>query len=169
MTDPTPREAPPGRVPAPPPPGASLLLGIGSDLVEVERIEGLMAKRGARFKAKLFTDEETRYCEAQARPAVHFAARFAAKEAFSKALGTGIAQGVQWRDVGVVHRRGGQPALVITGATLDILRERGGGILHLTLAHTTGHAMATVVIERAAAAAPGTTPAAPPPPGDPSR
>lgn len=149
VTPDAPPDAPgPPRAVAPPAPEDSLLLGIGTDLIEVERIERLMEKRGGRFKAKLFTEEEIRYSEAQARPAVHLAARFAAKEAFSKALGTGIAQGVQWRDIGVVHRPGGQPALEIGGPTRAILDARGGGTVHLTLAHTTTHALATVVIER---------------------
>jgi holo-[acyl-carrier protein] synthase len=138
----------PPRPPAPPLSSNSLIIGVGVDIVETSRIERILAERGERFRTKLFTPEEIAYCDAMAKPLIHYAARFAAKEAFSKALGTGIARGVKWKDVGVVHRPGGQPALVITGRAAELLRELGAGSAHVSLSHTDGHAAASVAIER---------------------
>jgi holo-[acyl-carrier protein] synthase len=135
---------------APPvPPAGWVILGVGVDIVETARIERVLGDKGERFRKKLFTDEEIRYCDAMPKPFLHYAARFAAKEAFSKALGTGLAAGVRWRDIGVAHLPGGQPVLRIEGKAAEILRARGGAAAHLSLSHADSHSVAVVVLERA--------------------
>ena len=126
-----------------------MILGIGVDLIEIGRIEEILRKHSGRFAEKIFTETERTYSDHMARPALHYAARFAAKEAFVKALGTGIAMGIHWKDVGVRNLPSGQPMLQIEGKALEVLRARGGGRVHVSLAHTHGHACATVVIEGA--------------------
>ena len=123
------------------------IFGIGADLVEVTRIAESLEKFGERFERRVFTEIEIAYCKAMPHPELHFAARFAAKEAFLKALGTGKARGISWREAGVENLPSGQPRLVITGRALEICRERKVGTMHLTLSHTRGNAMAVVVIE----------------------
>jgi holo-[acyl-carrier protein] synthase len=92
-----------------------MILGIGTDLIDIRRIEASIARFGERFLDRLFTPEERTACEARKARAAAYAKRFAAKEACAKALGTGIAGGVQWRDMGVVTLPGGKPALILTG------------------------------------------------------
>ncbi len=92
-----------------------MILGLGSDLVDMRRIRRLWARYGDRFSGRLFTIEERAEAEASRDPAAVYARRFAAKEAAAKALGTGIAQGVFWRDIVVAHNSGGMPVLVLTG------------------------------------------------------
>lgn len=130
----------------------SHIFGIGADLVEVTRIAESLEKFGQRFERRVFTELETAYCKAMPQPELHFAARFAAKEAFLKALGTGKARGISWREAGVENLPSGQPRLVITGRALALCRERNIGAMHLTLSHTRGNAMAVVVLENGRAA-----------------
>lgn len=126
-----------------------MIFGVGVDLVEIARIEESLARHGERFEKKVFTDVEQEYCRRMPVPAQHFAARFAAKEAFLKALGTGWAKGITWRDVGIVNLPSGMPSLVVTGRALEIAHERGVGAMHVSLSHSRGHAVAVVVLERA--------------------
>ncbi len=126
-----------------------MIFGIGADLIEIERIQENLAKHGERFENKVFTPVEREYCRRMPVPAQHYAARFAAKEAFLKALGTGWAKGVTWQDVGIENLPSGMPRLVITGRALDFVREFGVGEMHVTLSHSRGHAMAVVVLEKA--------------------
>ncbi len=92
-----------------------MILGIGSDFTDARRIEKSLTRFGARFVERIFTPLEQAKAEARARPAETYAKRFAAKEACAKALGTGIAHGVFWRDMGVVNLPSGQPTLALTG------------------------------------------------------
>jgi holo-[acyl-carrier protein] synthase len=92
-----------------------MILGIGSDIIDIRRIERTLERFGTRFTERLFTDTERRKSEARAGRAASYAKRFAAKEACSKALGTGFRAGVFWRDLGVVNLPSGKPTLVLTG------------------------------------------------------
>lgn len=95
-----------------------MILGIGSDLIDITRIDRALERFGDRFVRRVFTDVERRKSEARANRAASFARRFAAKEACAKALGTGLSGGVFWRDMGVVNMPGGQPTLALTGGAL---------------------------------------------------
>jgi holo-[acyl-carrier protein] synthase len=92
-----------------------MILGLGSDLVDITRVERAIARFGARFLDRIFTETERRKSDRRADRAASFARRFAAKEACAKALGTGFRQGVFWRDIGVVNLPGGRPSLLLTG------------------------------------------------------
>ena len=92
-----------------------MILGIGSDIIDIRRIEKTLERFGTRFTERLFTETERRKSEARAGRAASYAKRFAAKEACSKALGTGFRKGVFWRDLGVVNLPSGKPTLVLTG------------------------------------------------------
>src|SRR5438046_489315 len=92
-----------------------MILGIGSDLIDIRRIEQAMERFGDRFLDRIFTDAERRRCDRRANRSASYAKRFAAKEACSKALGTGFRAGVFWRDLGVVNLPSGKPTLVLTG------------------------------------------------------
>src|SRR5712675_3312395 len=92
-----------------------MILGLGSDLIDIRRIEQVIERFGDRFLDRIFTDVERRKCERRENRAASYARRFAAKEACSKALGTGFRHGVFWRDLGVVNLPSGKPTLVLTG------------------------------------------------------
>ena len=104
-----------------------MIIGIGSDLIDIRRVEKVMERHGERFLGRIFTDQERARAErrsANARSYVAtYAKRFAAKEACSKALGTGMRQGVWWRDMGVVNLRGGKPSMALTGGALERLNK----------------------------------------------
>jgi holo-[acyl-carrier protein] synthase len=118
--------------------------GIGIDLVEVPRIRELLEKHGQRFKERTFTAGEIAYCDACAEPAMHYAARFAAKEAVAKALGTGLwAEGVIWTDIEVVRESSGKPAIVLHGAAKQ---HAADAICLVSLTHTRDLAMAQVIL-----------------------
>lgn len=119
--------------------------GIGTDIVGVERLAGSL-RRSTAFAEAVFSPEERRYCEAQARPAQHFAARFAAKEAFLKALGRGIFDGIALPDIEVVAGPAGQPQLRLGPTAAAALGEAGGAAALVSLTHEGGLALAFVVI-----------------------
>src|SRR5437870_4124738 len=95
-----------------------MILGVGSDLVDIRRVEQAIKRFGDRFLDRIFTETERRRCERRVNPAPSYARRFAAKEAAAKALGTGFRQGVFWRDLGVVNLPSGQPGIRFTGGAL---------------------------------------------------
>jgi holo-[acyl-carrier protein] synthase len=134
-----------------------MIAGIGVDLCELSRLEhALAARSGARFRARVFTPAEVRYCAQRQRTALQsYAGIFAAKEAALKALGTGWSQGLGWQSVEVVHDAGGAPALVLHDAARTLARRRGVTSAHLTISHAGGLAVAVVVLERRAAGAAG--------------
>ncbi|HWI26207.1 MAG TPA: holo-ACP synthase [Stellaceae bacterium] len=99
-----------------------MILGIGSDLIDIRRIEKTIARFGERFLDRVFTAEERARSDRRANRVESYAKRYAAKEACSKALGTGFRRGVYWRDLGVVNLPGGRPTLVLTGGALARLR-----------------------------------------------
>ena len=131
-----------------------MIVGIGVDLCELARLErALAARSGARFRARVFTPAEVRYCEQRRRTATQsYAGIFAAKEAALKALGTGWSHGLGWHSVEVVHEDGGAPGLLLHDAALTLARRRGITRAHLTISHAGGLAVAVVVLEGRAAA-----------------
>jgi len=121
------------------------IIGLGFDVTEIPRIADALSRYGDRFMHRLFTDGEVDYCSRRRVPAMHFAGRFAAKEAAMKALGTGHSHGVLWRDVEVV-RRGGPPQLQLHGGAERRLLAIGGRRSLVTITHTDTLAMAQVMI-----------------------
>ena len=104
-------------------------------------------RQGEAFLSRVLTSDEAAYCRFQAEPAIHIAARFAAKEAFSKAIGTGIGEGAGWKEIEVVRQATGRPELVLHGRALETARSLGVVGMHLTLTHTHVTAAAVVVLE----------------------
>lgn len=123
------------------------IVGTGLDAVEVERIRRLLESHGDRFVARLFTAGEKAYCGGSADPAMHYAARFAAKEAAAKALGTGLAEGIHWADIEVARQESGRPVLVLHGGALERAKALGAERFHLSLTHTKEMALAQVILE----------------------
>jgi holo-[acyl-carrier protein] synthase len=121
--------------------------GIGVDICKVERLAESLGRFGERMEKRLFTPGELEYAKRHQDPMPHLAARFAAKEAVSKALGTGMAGGVGWTQIEVVQPGGRQPTLTLTGVALERFSALGCTSSHLTLAHDGGLAVACVVIE----------------------
>jgi holo-[acyl-carrier protein] synthase len=130
------------------PPGG-ILLGLGCDLIEVERIRGVMERQGERFLARVFTDEERAYCGGLKNPHPHLAARWAAKEAVSKCFTTGIGAELGWKSVSVYHGARMEPLVRLDAQGAALLRHVGGTHVLLTLSHTETAAMAVAAIVRA--------------------
>ena len=123
----------------------STIIGLGLDATDIGRIADTIERYGDRFVHRIFTDGEVAYCRRRRVPAIHFAGRFAAKEAAMKALGTGHSQGVLWRDVEVV-RRGGPPRLEWHGGAARRFEAIGGRSSLLTITHSDALALAQVLI-----------------------
>jgi holo-[acyl-carrier protein] synthase len=123
------------------------VIGIGVDLVEVERIQHSLDRFGDKFLNRIFTRGEIEYSMSMKFPARHFAARFAAKEAVSKAFGTGIGKAMGWRDIDVQKKPSGEPFLILEGGAKDLGAARGLTKSLITLSHTDHHAMAMIVLE----------------------
>jgi holo-[acyl-carrier protein] synthase len=128
-----------------------LILGIGSDLIEIGRVRDTIERFGDRFLHKVFTAGEIAYCSAKKQSAESYAARFAAKEAAAKALGTGISRGVAWREIEVRRSPGERPTIYLTGRAAERAQALNGGPIHLSLTHSRELAFATVLIERKSA------------------
>lgn len=126
-----------------------VLVSLGSDLVDVARIRGVWDRQGERFLERVFTEEERRYCLSMKYPHKHFAARFAAKEAVSKAFSTGIGPHLSWKSVSVYHGERMDPRVRLDAKGEALLREAGATHVLLTLAHTDGQAMAVAALVRA--------------------
>ena len=120
------------------------VLALGLDLVEVARILDLLERYGGRFKERTFIEGERTYCDRCADPAMHYAARFAAKEAVAKALGTGFADGVGWTDIEVVRADNGQPSIALHGGAASRAQSQGVQRVLLTLTHIKDVAAASV-------------------------
>jgi holo-[acyl-carrier protein] synthase len=125
-----------------------VIFGIGIDLVEVRRIRETLARFGPRFRKRIFTDGEVAFCETLPDKLPSYAARFAAKEAFSKALGTGLRGTIAWREIEVNDNERSRPTITVSGRARAILGNRP---IHVSLSHTREHATAIVVIEELAA------------------
>jgi holo-[acyl-carrier protein] synthase len=128
-----------------------VIIGLGSDLCDIRRIQDSLDRFGDRFTHRLYTEGERARSERKADRAASYAKRFAAKEACAKALGTGIRRGVFWRDMGVVNMRSGQPTMALTGGAADRLAAMTPpgheAVIHLTLTDEIPYAQAFVVIE----------------------
>jgi len=124
-----------------------MILGTGVDIAEVPRIRGSIKRFGDRFLRRIFTDGEIRYCEQKARRFESYAARFAAKEAAMKALGTGWSHGIRWRDIEVVRPKGQRPTLQFHGQAAAIAAKLGTNNIALSLTHTSEQALAHVILE----------------------
>jgi holo-[acyl-carrier protein] synthase len=124
-----------------------MIVGLGVDIAEIDRIEAAMRRHGRSFVERIFTPAEIAYCERRRNQAERFAGRFAAKEAAMKALGTGWAQGVRWVDIEVVRERDGKPTLKLSGASLEIAGRLGVKNIALTITHSGNTALALVIFE----------------------
>ncbi len=125
-----------------------MIISVGVDIVEVYRIRETLA-RTPRFAERVFTEKERAYCDAKGMAAAQsYAARFAAKEAFLKALKTGWRGKITWQDIEVVSGENGVPDLEIRGAARKILENLGANKIHLSMSHTTEHAIAQVILEK---------------------
>jgi holo-[acyl-carrier protein] synthase len=124
-----------------------MIAGIGTDIIEIARIKRAI-ERNSGFCDKIFTDGEITYCETKADPGISYAARFAVKEAFMKALGTGWNHEVAFKDIETVSQEDGAPRLVIHGNTKIAFDKRGIDTMHVTISHEKEYAVATVVLER---------------------
>ena len=118
--------------------------GIGVDMLEIERMERVLARR-PNFVRRVFTEEERAYCDRTARPAEHYAARFAAREAVLKALGTGFSSGIGLRDVSVTRDESGRPRALLAGRAAEIAREQGIREIALSISHTRDVAVANAL------------------------
>jgi holo-[acyl-carrier protein] synthase len=124
-----------------------MILGVGTDLIEIERIAQSVTRFGERFLHRVYTAREIAYCQSKRNAAESFAARFAAKEAAAKALGTGISHGISWLEIEVVRQPSGKPTLELSGRALDRARRLGVTRSSLSLTHNKKLALAFVVME----------------------
>jgi len=124
-----------------------MIVGTGIDIVEVPRVAASIGRFGARFLQRVFTDAEIRYCQSKQNAAERFAARFAAKEAGLKAIGTGWRHGVAWKDVEVRREPSGRPTIAFTGKAAEFATKLGVTRTSLSLSHTKEHAIAQVILE----------------------
>lgn len=124
-----------------------MILGTGIDIIEVERIAASYEKFGERFLNRILVKGEVQYCLSHTRPGPFLAARFAAKEAVSKAFGTGIGAQLSWQDIEVKRKESGEPYVVMHGNGVELMKQRGARIVHLTISHTEKHATAMAILE----------------------
>jgi holo-[acyl-carrier protein] synthase len=124
-----------------------MIVGLGTDIVEVQRLKASLDRYGERFLCRVFTAGEQAYCAAKRHPEESLAARFAAKEAAAKALGTGISQGVGWQDFEVSREPGHAPRLQLNGRALALASALGVAHISLSMTHTAALASATVILE----------------------
>jgi holo-[acyl-carrier protein] synthase len=130
-----------------PPRLCAMIVGTGVDTVEVARVAAAIERFGGRFVQRVFTDDETRYCRSKHNVYERFAARFAAKEAAMKALGTGWRHGIAWRDFEVRREPSGRPSMHLAGTAAEIAARMGVKRVSLSLTHTETQAMAFVIFE----------------------
>lgn len=124
-----------------------MIYGIGIDLVENDRLQKIIAKWDTKFLHRVFSDGEINYCAKHAQSEIHYAARFAAKESFLKALGIGLGMGVKLKEIEVVHNPNGKPQLALQGEAKEQIRKRKIDKIHLSLTHTNKYATAVVLME----------------------
>jgi holo-[acyl-carrier protein] synthase len=124
-----------------------MILGVGIDLIEVARIKTSHEKFGERFLNRILLPNEIAYCLSHKFPAPFLAARFAAKEAISKAFGTGIGAQLSWQDMEVARKESGEPYVILHGKGEELLRTRGGRVVLISLSHTEQHATAVAILE----------------------
>jgi holo-[acyl-carrier protein] synthase len=127
--------------------GGALIVGLGVDIAEVERIQGAIERQGERFLRRIYTPAEIAYCERFRNKFERYAGRFAVKEAAMKALGTGWSQGVRWVDIEVTREKGGKPVLALAGEAGKIAERMGVKNIAITITHTEKQALAQVIFE----------------------
>jgi holo-[acyl-carrier protein] synthase len=125
-----------------------MIVGTGIDIAEVPRIREVIERHGERFLKRIFTEGEIQYCESKANRVERYAARFAAKEAGMKAIGTGWNHGVRWRDIEVARNPGGRPTLLLHGKAAEFAAKLGATNIALSLTHTAEQAFAQVILEK---------------------
>ena len=124
-----------------------MIVGTGIDIAEVPRVADAIKRYGQRFLNRVFTEGEMNYCESKANRTERYAARFAAKEAAMKALGTGWSHGVRWRDIEVFRQPGSRPTIRFHGRAAEVATRLGTQNVSLSLTHTTEQAIASVILE----------------------
>lgn len=124
-----------------------MIVGTGIDIAEVPRVRQAIERFGERFLRRVYTDGEILYCDSKANRIERYAARFAAKEAAMKALGTGWNHGVRWRDVEVSRQHGSRPTIILHGQAAEIAKRLGAAHIALSLSHTAEQAIAQVILE----------------------
>ena len=124
-----------------------MIYGIGVDIVQISRIEKVIEQRGNRFLKRVFTEAEIGFCQCKARPAARFALRFAAKEAFAKAMGSGFRDGLGFRQIEVMNDLNGRPNLVLHGKSKEMCEGSGITNSHLSLSDDSFYAIAMVLLE----------------------
>ena len=125
-----------------------MIVGIGVDIVEIERLKATLERQKDRFLRRVFTPAEQEYCLRHRNPGPHYAVRFAAKEALFKALGTGWAKGVSWLDVEVLRKGEGAPSMTLRGVAAEVGKDLGVQNIHLSLSHSEQNAVAVVILEK---------------------
>ena len=125
-----------------------MIYGTGVDIIKVSRIEKVIKRWGDRFIDRVFTPDEKVFCLKRVRPYPAFALRFAAKEAFSKALGTGMKKGVFWKDIEVFHFKSGKPGLYVYGTSASLCEKEGIKFFHVSLSDEDEYGIAMVILEK---------------------
>jgi holo-[acyl-carrier protein] synthase len=125
-----------------------MIFGIGTDLVDIYRVEKIIKKWGDKFLTKVYSQNEIEYCQKKAFPSMHYAARFAAKESFLKSLGIGLGMGVKLQDIEVINNPQGSPVLTVNEIIRARLDKLGINAIHISITHTREHAQAIVILEK---------------------
>lgn len=124
-----------------------MIFGTGLDIIEIERIKTSIGRFSGKFEERIFTAEEIAYCRARSNPFPHFAGRFAAKEAVMKSLGTGMAEGIRWKDMEVMNLDSGKPELKLTGKGKDLADSKNVKHIHISISHDRNYAIAHAIAE----------------------
>jgi len=125
-----------------------MIYGIGIDLVENERMEKILRKWGDKFLSRVFSTNEIDYCSRHAQASIHYGARFAVKESFLKAIGTGLGKDVKLREIEVINEASGKPEIKLSGGARDHVTKAGIEKIHLSITHTKKYAQAMVLLEK---------------------
>ena len=122
-----------------------MIVGLGTDIVEITRIGQMIERHGELFLQRVYTEEEIRYCQKRKEAMQHYAGRWAAKEAVMKTLGTGFTRGVGWQDIEVVNQKSGQPVIMLSGGAKEYAAQRGIDDVLITISHCRAYATATAI------------------------
>ncbi|MBK5273775.1 MAG: holo-[acyl-carrier-protein] synthase [Desulfuromonadales bacterium] len=125
-----------------------MIAGIGTDIVAIKRFQRFVDENNTPLLQRIFSEQERAYCSARKNCAASYSARFAAKEAFLKALGTGLRDGISWHDIEVTNNSLGKPELILSGKAIELFLAQGLSTVFLSLAHDGGSAIAVVVLEK---------------------
>ena len=124
-----------------------MIFGTGVDIIEIARIKKSMDKYSGRFETRIFTQNEIDYCRSKADPAKHFAARFAVKEAVLKCLGTGMSNGIGWKDIEVENKVTGEPHIIFYGKGKEVFEQMNLKTVHISISHDKEYAIAHAIAE----------------------